>query len=73
MSEFCVKCWNELNGTHDRRSAFVLSEELDICEGCGEWKHVIVCYKQPFFIVIIEKIIEAIKHIFLKIKTRKKK
>ena len=36
MSEFCVKYWNELNGTHDRKSAFVLSEELDICEGCGE-------------------------------------
>lgn len=42
MAEFCLKCWNEMNETKDDESKFVLSKELDFCEGCGEWKHVIV-------------------------------
>ena len=44
MAEFCVDCWNELNGTHDPKETFVLSRDLELCEGCGEWKHTIVTY-----------------------------
>ena len=42
MAEFCLKCWNKIYKTNDNESKFVLSKELDFCEGCGEWKHVIV-------------------------------
>ena len=70
MSEFCVKCWNKLNGTHERKSAFILSEELDICEGCGKWKHVIVCYKEPIDIIKTEKTTKSIKYILSKIRNK---
>lgn len=42
MAEFCLKYWNEINETDDSESQYVLSEELELCEGCGEWTHVIV-------------------------------
>lgn len=42
MAEFCVECWNKLNGTNDPQWKYVLSWERDLCEGCGRWKRVIV-------------------------------
>lgn len=42
MAEFCLECWNELNGTDKPKSYYILSEELELCEGCGEWKNVII-------------------------------
>ena len=42
MAEFCLDCWNRLNMSHYTERAFVLSEDLELCEGCGQWKHVIV-------------------------------
>ncbi len=42
MAEFCVDCWNELNGSNNTEKDFILSENLDLCEGCGELKNVII-------------------------------
>ena len=42
MAEFCLDCWNRINGTTDDGSKYILSEELDLCEGCGEWRSIIV-------------------------------
>ena len=42
VAEFCLDCWNEINGTDEPKDKYVYSKELDLCEGCGEWKHVIV-------------------------------
>lgn len=42
MAEFCLECWNKLNGTNDPPSKYVLSDELDFCEGCGQMKQVVV-------------------------------
>ena len=39
-AEFCLDCWNEMNGTHYTPEQVVLEE--DLCEGCGEWKPVVV-------------------------------
>jgi hypothetical protein len=43
MAEFCVDCWNKINNTKEPESAFILDD--DLCEGCGEIKPCIVCYK----------------------------
>lgn len=59
MAEFCVDCWNKLNGTDDKESKYFLTRHLDLCEGCGEYKHVIVIERKyyyrrffmPFYIV----------------------
>ena len=40
MAEFCVKCFNELNGTDYKEKD--LWTDIDFCEGCGEWKPCIV-------------------------------
>lgn len=40
MAEFCLKCFNECNGTHYTKGDVV--EEYDLCEGCGEYKKCVV-------------------------------
>ena len=49
MAEFCLDCWNKLNGTNDPESKYRISKNLDLCEGCGEWKPVIVSERGHFF------------------------
>lgn len=36
MADFCLKCFNELNGTGYQSNEVWLEE--DFCEGCAEWK-----------------------------------
>ena len=45
MAEFCLPCWNKLNGAELTKWDVVLSRELDLCEGCGQWVRVIVCFR----------------------------
>lgn len=61
MAEFCVKCWNELNGTKNSESDFILSEDLDLCEGCGELKNVIIKEREFTFSETVKDIIKFIK------------
>lgn len=50
MAEFCWECWNKINKTDKPKHEFVLSKELDICEGCGKIKPVVIRLKGfPFF------------------------
>lgn len=49
MAEFCLECWNELNGTNDSEKEYIMSKDLDLCEGCGEWKRVIVAERKIYY------------------------
>lgn len=66
MAEYCLECWNEINGTDDKPNKFIFSKELDLCEGCGKWTHVIVlerkyAYQYRFrYILFRYKILYAI-------------
>ena len=42
MAEFCLDCWNQINHRRDTERNWVLSKEPDLCEGCGQWRRVIV-------------------------------
>lgn len=42
MSEYCLDCVNRIWKSHLIERDFILSRDLDLCEGCGEYKHVIV-------------------------------
>lgn len=42
MAEFCLECWNKINGTKDHKWRYVLSYERELCEECGQYKRVIV-------------------------------
>lgn len=44
MAEYCFDCWKQLHGRVGKGDV-VLSKELDLCEGCGEWKHVVVSFR----------------------------
>ncbi len=46
MSEFCLDCWNRINKTHDTEKEWVLSQEPDLCEGCGKYLPVIVTQRK---------------------------
>lgn len=48
MAEFCLDCWNKMNKTNDPERKYFLSRELDLCEGCGEMKHVIIAGRGAF-------------------------
>ena len=49
MAEFCLECWNKLNKTNDSYKKYIFSDYLELCEGCGEWKIVIVAYKSHYY------------------------
>lgn len=36
MAEFCLKCFNKLNGTDYQANEIWLED--DFCEGCGDWQ-----------------------------------
>lgn len=42
MAEFCLECWNEINGTHDPKWRYAMTWHSELCEECGEYKRVIV-------------------------------
>lgn len=48
MAEFCVDCWNDINGISDSEDKYILSKEYCLCEGCGELKRVIVTDKKSY-------------------------
>ena len=42
MAEFCLNCLNKMDNTQATERDYILSNELDLCEGCGQWKRVVV-------------------------------
>ena len=49
MAEFCPECWNKINGTCEDERKYILSKDLELCEGCGEWKKVIVIVRKGYY------------------------
>ena len=49
MAETCLECWNKENLSNDKPGKYILSEELELCEGCGEYKHTIVMYRSAYY------------------------
>lgn len=49
MAEFCLDCWNKINKSEDSEDKYVLSKDLDLCEGCGEWKRVIIMERRAYY------------------------
>ena len=48
MAEFCYKCFCEFWGVYPNESELVFTKELDLCEGCGNYKKTVVAYKKDF-------------------------
>ena len=58
MAEFCLECWNKLNEVNDTPRRYVISREYDLCEGCGEYKQVII--KERLWSMLQKNFIEYI-------------
>lgn len=75
MADFCLDCWNKLNKTNGSKRKYILSEELEICEGCGEWKRVIIAKNNSYYtyelryitlpISIIDSFIYLLRNLFV--------
>ncbi len=50
MAEFCLECMNKIEGTCEDSKKYILSEELNLCEECGEYKHTVVCEKKYHYL-----------------------
>ena len=70
MAEFCLECWNKINGTEGNERKYIISKDLDLCEGCGELKPVIIMelkeyiHKFRYFILPIKIIYNIISFIW---------
>ncbi len=42
MAEFCVQCYNRINQKKTHPCDYILSFYPELCEGCGEYKRVII-------------------------------
>lgn len=48
MAEFCLECWGKMNGKELTEADMVVDHRtLDLCEGCGEYKPVIIRARGP--------------------------
>lgn len=50
LAEFCLDCWNKMTNTDDPPKKYVMSDELDLCEECGQWKRVIVTVRKRYIL-----------------------
>lgn len=50
MAEICLDCWNKLYEKSDSSRKYILSEELELCEECGEYKRVIVIERKYYYL-----------------------
>ncbi len=58
MAEFCLECMRKLDGRDYPEDAVVLSTDLDLCEGCGQWKRVVVKFRSRLPLVALKEWIE---------------
>lgn len=49
MAEFCVDCINRINNTNYSKRSFIISKDLDLCEGCGELKRVVIARRSIYY------------------------
>lgn len=74
MAEFCLDCLRELDGINYNETEFYVSDELELCEGCGEWKHVVIALRPrfPFCLpyALVRKIGSLIRRVFSMCKAR---
>ena len=46
MAEFCLECWNKINGTNHPESRYVMSKEVEFCEECWGLKRIVIKEKE---------------------------
>ena len=62
MAAFCFDCFNKVFNKNDPENKYIISKELNLCEGCCEMKRVVIApkkyyYKYKFRILILPFVI----------------
>ena len=57
MSEFCLDCLNKISETNYPKSKFIISKDLDFCEECGEWTHVVIVERKWYYLRLLRFIL----------------
>lgn len=65
MAEFCLECWNKINGTNESERKYILSKHLDLCEECGEWKPIVIMERKAFYMRIFKCVALPIRIIYI--------
>ena len=65
MAEFCLECWNKINESNDGKRKYILSKDLDLCEGCGEYKYVIVMERREYYLYKLRYLLLPFKIVFV--------
>ena len=50
MAEFCLDCFNKINGTNHKAKKYIISDYVDLCEGCECYKPVIIMKKKTYYL-----------------------
>ncbi|MBQ8002509.1 MAG: hypothetical protein IJ297_03610 [Clostridia bacterium] len=50
MAEFCMECLNKISETNFKEKDFIMSKNLDFCEECCQFKHVVVVSKKTYYL-----------------------
>ncbi len=64
MAEMCFDCRNKINAYKLKKSQYIMSKDLDFCEECGEFKHVIVVERKYYYMRKFRVIIFPFKIIY---------
>ncbi len=48
MADFCLDCWNEMLNKNDPASTYIITKELYLCEGCAEFKPVVIALRKNY-------------------------
>lgn len=81
MAEFCLECWNKMHHKNCGKWDVKLSWGLYLCEGCGEWKRIVLdkrCINYQFILIeliglILEEIILLLLYPFRRHQRKKRR
>lgn len=66
-----MDCLRKLDGKPYALKEFELSSGLELCEGCGQWKHVIIARRSVRHLGIQDSFINVFKNFLCWLKTKK--
>ena len=61
MAEFCLECQNKLDGTNYSEKKYILSDYLDLCEGCGCYKRVVIMERKYYYLCKLKYVLFPFK------------
>ena len=65
MAEFCFDCWKKLFDENAQKEKYIISEYEFLCEGCGEYKPIIITEKKAYYVRILKKLFFPATLIFI--------